>query len=456
LTLTASGADTYVWDGGVTDGVAFTPALGTTTYTVTGTDVNGCTSTDDVIVSVTIFPPVDAGVDQEVCEGETVTLTGSGAGAGGTYIWDGGVTDGIAFTPGLGTTTYIVTGTMVSGCESTDTVDITVNPLPTVTATADETEVCEGTTVTLTGSGAGAAGTYTWDGGVTDGVAFTPDPGTISYTVTGTDINGCENTATVDVTVNPLPTVTATADETEICIGATVILTGSGVGAGGAYTWDGGVIDGVAFTPGVGTTTYTVTGTDANGCENTATVDLIVYDVPEVFAGTNDTICDATEAYVLNGNEPFIGTGMWTITSGSGVLTDELSHNSSVELSYGVNVFVWTITNGACVASDEVLVYYNTDLCAINAPTGFSPNGDGVNDLFIIEGLNSFDKVSLVVFNRWGSKVYESNDYQNDWDGTNQFGISLGNNPLPSGTYFYIIKAGDSTDPIKNYLQIER
>jgi gliding motility-associated-like protein len=324
LTLTASGADTYVWDGGITDGVAFTPGLGTTTYTVTGTDANGCENTATVDVTVNPLPTVIATTDEtEICEGETVTLTGSGAGAGGTYTWDGGITDGVAFTPGLGTTTYTVTGTDANGCENTATVDVTVNPLPTVIATADETEVCEGETVTLTASG---ANTYVWDGGVTDGVAFTPGLGTTTYTVTGTDANGCTNTATVDLTVNPLPTVIAIADETEICEGETVTLTGGGADS---YVWDGGVTDGVAFTPELGTTTYTVTGTDANGCENTTTVDVTVNPLPVIDAGADVILClgdaltltaSGADTYVWDGGvtdglafTPDLGTTTYTV-----------------------------------------------------------------------------------------------------------------------------------------------
>ncbi|MCG8575479.1 MAG: hypothetical protein MI810_11390, partial [Flavobacteriales bacterium] len=226
LSATSTTGGTVTWDGGATNGVPFTPtSSGTITYTATSTSSpTDCPFAIDILVHET--PTIDGGADLEVCEGETVTLTGSGAGAGGTYTWDGGVTDGVAFTPGLGTTTYTVTGTTASGCENTATVDVTVNPLPVIDAGADVT-LCLGDELTLTGSGAGAGGTYTWDGGVTDGVTFTPGLGTTTYTVTGTTASGCENTATVDVTVNPLPTVTAIADETVICEDETVTLTGS-------------------------------------------------------------------------------------------------------------------------------------------------------------------------------------------------------------------------------------
>ena len=99
---------------------------------------------------------------------------------------------------------------------------MTVNALPTVSAGADQT-VCEGDNVTLAGSG---ASTYTWDNGITDNTAFTASA-TTTYTVTGTDVNVCQSSDQVTVTVNALPTVSAGADQT-ICIGEDVTLAGSG------------------------------------------------------------------------------------------------------------------------------------------------------------------------------------------------------------------------------------
>ncbi|MFT5819145.1 MAG: hypothetical protein ACI8ZM_000368 [Crocinitomix sp.] len=293
FTFTGGGADTYVWDLGVTDGVAFTAAIGTATYTVTGTDGNGCQNTATVDATVYNLPTVTASVDDsEVCDGESFTFTGGGA---DTYVWDLGVTDGVAFTTGVGTATYTVTGIDGNGCQNTATVDATVYALPTVTASVDDSEVCDGESFTFTGSG---ADTYTWDLGVTNGVAFTAGVGTATYTVTGIDGNGCQNTATVDATVYNLPTVTASVDDSEVCDGESFTFTGGGADT---YTWDLGVTDGVAFTAAVGTATYTVTGIDGNGCENTATVAATVYNLPTVTASVDDSeVCDG-ESFTFTG-----------------------------------------------------------------------------------------------------------------------------------------------------------
>lgn len=273
VTLSGSGATTYSWDNGVTDGVAFTIAS-TTTYTVTGTDGNGCQNTDQVTVTTNAAPSVDAGADIAVCAGGNVTLTASGTATG--YVWDNGITDGVAFTP-TATTTFTLTGTDAIGCQATDQVTVTVNTLPIVDAGADM-DACIGSDVTLSGSG---ATTYAWDNGVTDGVAFAA-AATTTYSVTGTDANGCQNTDQITVTVNALPVVNAGSDQT-VCEGTDVTLSGAGAAT---YAWDNGVTDGVAFAA-TTTTTYTVTGTDANGCQNTDQAVVNVNAAPNAVATDN-------------------------------------------------------------------------------------------------------------------------------------------------------------------------
>ena len=141
VTLTASGAGTITWDGGVTNGVAFTPPTGSTTYTATSDDGTDCGY--EQIIFVGDLPSVDAGTDIDACEGEMVTLNGSGA---TDYTWDGGVTDGVAFTPPGGTTTYTVTGTVDStGCENTDMVDVNVTVIDLTVTMTGTALVCDET-----------------------------------------------------------------------------------------------------------------------------------------------------------------------------------------------------------------------------------------------------------------------------------------------------------------------
>jgi gliding motility-associated-like protein len=358
ITFTEGGdADTYVWDPvDVISGTPYTPAaVGTTTYTLTGTnDLTGCETVETIDITVHPLPTVTASVDfDEICLGEAVIFNGGGA---DSYTWDMGVTDGVAFTPAaIGTVTYTVTGTSADGCVNTASIDVTVNDAPVVTASADDTEICEGETVTLTGGGAFS---YTWDMGVTDGVAFTPAAfGLTTYTVTGATALGCENTATIDITYSPLPTVTAAADDETICLGEMITLSGSGTDT---YTWDMGVTDGVAFAPAsVGVTTYTVTGTDAvSGCENTATIDITVEDVPAVTAAISETDICIGESVIFNG----AGADDYTWDMG---VTDGVAFTPIADGTFTYTVTGTTLISGCTnTASVNLTVHPNPSVVA--------------------------------------------------------------------------------------------
>ncbi len=334
ITLSGSGASSYSWDNGVIDGAAFAPAT-TQTYTVTGTDANGCVNTDQLTVSVNPLPNVSAGNDQTVCSGTSVTLSGSGA---TNYSWNNGITDGVAFTP-TSNQTYTVTGTDANGCSNTDQVNVNVNALPNVSAGSDQT-ICEGTSVTLNGSG---ASTYSWNNGVNNGIAFTINSSQ-SYTVTGTDANGCSNTDQVDITVHALPNVSGGIDQT-VCAGTSITLTGSGAST---YSWNNGVTNGASFVPG-SSQNYTVTGTDGNGCSNTDLVAVTVNLLPNVSAGADVAVCDGNTV-TLSGSGAT--SYSWDQGVNNGVAFTPTSSNS-----YTVT---GTDANG-CVNTDQVNVTVNTN-----------------------------------------------------------------------------------------------
>lgn len=141
---------------------------------------------------------------------------------------------------------------------------------PTVIANASATTICATNSVTLTGSG---ASTYSWTGGINNGVAFTP-ANTATYTVTGTDtVSGCKNTATKVITVNALPTVTATSNTTSLCSDSSATLSAMGANT---YTWSTNQTGvSIVVSPTI-TTSYSVTGTDVNNCTNTYTLTQVV------------------------------------------------------------------------------------------------------------------------------------------------------------------------------------
>ncbi len=410
VTVSASGAQSYVWDNGIQDGVGFVQSPSVVTYTVIGTDGNGCQSTDQLTVTVNALPVIDAGPDQALCDGSTVILTANGA---QNYVWDNGVQNGVAFQQGVSTVVYTVTGTDINGCSNDDQVAVTIYPLPVVDGN-DET-ACFGTDVTLMGSG---AVTYQWDNNVVDGVPFTVNT-TTTYTVTGTDANGCVSTGDATVTVLPLddpsftvsnfcegtagvvpvvtgltggaftlvnPTNGASVDaltgelqngqgatdyfieyttngscpqnsievvtvyalpvlsvqDTSICLNDWGTISASGAQS---YVWDNGLGSGATQSVSPPTTmTYTVIGTDANGCENTASLDVTVFPLPAVFAGNDTLICE-------NASISLSGQGAVSYTWNQGI-TDGVSFTPTQTQSY---VVIGTDANG-CQNTDDVVV----------------------------------------------------------------------------------------------------
>ena len=91
----------------------------------------------------------------------------------------------------------------------------------------------------------------------------------------------------------------------------------------------------------------------------------------------------------------------------------------------------------------------------MTVPEGFSPNGDNVNDQFVIDGLEYYPDNRITIFNRWGQKVFESAPYANNWDGTSQNSMTIGNEKLPEGTYFYLLDLGNG-DVMKGYIYLTR
>ena len=336
VTLTGGGASTYAWDNNVTNAVSFVPTA-TTTYMVTGTDANGCVNTAMVTVTVNALPTVTAtSSSAAVCAGDSVALTGGGT---NMYAWDNNVIDGVYFIP-TATTTYMVTGTDSIGCSNTAMVTVTVNALPTVTATSSSAAVCAGDSVILTGGGTNM---YMWDNNVMNGVPFMPIV-TTTYMVTGTDSIGCSNTAMVTVTVNALPIVTATSSSAAVCSGDSVMLTGGGAST---YAWDNNVTDAVSFVP-TATATYMVTGTDSNGCVNTASTTVAVNALPTVSLGPDTTQCGGT--VVLDAGN--IGAiYLWSDLS--------TSQTNTVSASGSYTVIV-TDVNG-CMGMDDATITINAN-----------------------------------------------------------------------------------------------
>lgn len=303
-TLTASGGDNYLWSTGETSASIEVSPTVTTTYTVSTTSINGCTSNTEITVTVIPELVADAGEDVEICDGEEILLTASG---GVNYTWNTGETSAqITVSPNI-TTTYSVTVEDSFGNSDTDSVTVTVNNIPTLTISEDVT-IVEGESVELTVSG---ADTYQWSSGETSNTIVVTPNSTTTYTVLGIDAT-CSAEVQVTVTVEELLVVSAGQDE-NVCenSGYEVVLTSS---PGDSYLWSTGeTTQSIVVSP-LSTTTYNVTVTSGIQ-EDTDDVTVFVNPNPNVV--------------ILNGESVDIMSGDFVTLSASGANTYEWNNGAT-------------------------------------------------------------------------------------------------------------------------------
>ncbi|WP_422104545.1 Ig-like domain-containing protein [Winogradskyella sp.] len=332
-TLGVTGSDNYLWSTGETTPFITVSPLVTTTYTVTSISTNGCSSTEEV--TVTVIPEVvaDAGNDVTICAGENVTLTATG---GVTYLWDTGDTTAEIIVAPTVTTTYTVTVEDDYGYTDSDSVTITVNETPDITV-SDDVAILEGETVTLSASG---GDNYLWStGDTTASITVTPTA-TTTYTVVSTAVGGCADIEQVTVTI--IPEVVADAGEdVTICSGESTTLNATG---GSTYLWNtGDTTAQLVVSPSV-TTTYTVTVEDDYGYTDEDSVTVTVIETPDISV-SDDIIIFEGESTTL------------TASGGNNYLWNTGETSASITVSPSVTTTYTVVSsNGICEDLEEVTV----------------------------------------------------------------------------------------------------
>ncbi|MDO9001103.1 MAG: gliding motility-associated C-terminal domain-containing protein [Bacteroidota bacterium] len=244
-------------------------------------------------------------------------------------------------------------------------------PTPTITIAPGSPSICAGTSVTVFGGG---ATTYTWMPGNINTASISLSPSvTTNYTLSGSTA-GCTGSNTVAVTINPNPTVTANATNSVICLGGSTTLNGGGAVT---YTWSGGITNGVAFSPTI-TTTYTVTGTSASGCINTAVKTISVLPNPIPLLNSNSPVC-------LGANLTFTASGGTINLTGPNGFASTATNPTIANVSALANGnYTLIVTAGTCTASTVSAVVINplplpiansnSPVC-LNQPINFTGSG---------------------------------------------------------------------------------
>ncbi|MCF8331467.1 MAG: gliding motility-associated C-terminal domain-containing protein [Bacteroidales bacterium] len=409
------GQQNVAWSHGVQafDGGWVSPTS-THTYTVYILDTSGNSASDDVTITVIPTPEPGLGPDTTICAGPNNYAVLQADSGYDTYLWNTGATTQSITVSNSGIYTVTVTD---GNCSATDSVNVTVAPTPNADAGPDK-EICFGDSVTLTA--AAANGSYAWSTGDSiQSITVSPNNDT-DYYLTVTSALGCKGYDTVTVKVHPLPNADAGPDK-EICYGEQVDLTASG---GQDYEWSNGDMFATTTVSPNNTTDYYVKVTDIHSCVNYDTTTVTVYPLPVVVASAKDSlIClgDETELYA---------TGAQTYSWNNGQTGSTVTISPVVTKNY---IVTGTDADG-CSNKDTVKVY-TEDCSTFFIPNAFSPNGDGLNDVFKPKGkFEAFKDYEFIIYDSFGNIIFKSEDPADGWDGT------INNEPAPADVYIYKIE----------------
>ena len=364
-----------------------------------------------------------------ICEGQTLNLTATLV-AGATYSWTGpgGFVSALQNPTITGTTVamsgvYTVTVNVVGppSCSANSSTTVTINANPIVTVNSPTT--CAGISTTLT---AGGATTYAWStGAVTNPITVPGTAGT--YTVTGTTA-GCTGSAVATVTTSPPPTVSFTGGTLSGCNPVICNFVASTAGNPGAsYSWNFG--DGSTGTGPNITHLYTTNGCHTviltvsfgAGCSTTDSIPCMIDVYPQptanfTFIPTTIDILNPT-AYFTNTstNTSSTTTWLWDFGDSTASVLQDPSHTWQYIGAHPVTLYVTTV-NGCTDAVTYMIII--DDIITAYIPNTFTPNNDGVNDIFNIysNGILS-ENYEMLIFDRWGNKIFTSRSLSEGWNG---------------------------------------
>lgn len=405
-------------------------------YSVRVTDVIGCVAVQNF--SVTSLPPIVFSAPtihqptcHDNCDGSLAAIP-SGGSLPYTYNWSPGGTPTLSVTS-LCSGSYSIQVTDASGCSASGTYTL-INPSAITLNSTVTPASCNTTTdgsINLSVGGGVPAYSYSWTNtAVTKDLINVPSG---SYSVTLTDQNGCKkDTAFIidaGVTVNAI-----TGRDTTFCQNGVFTLNGSASNGGVSYQWLelplGTVVSNttvVTINPVIGTSTFVLVAVNG-ACIDRDTILLTSFPLPLVDAGPFVTIPMLTSTVI--GGSPTGPSGSSYTWSPGTFLDNSFGSNPTTSNTVTTMYTVTVVDANGCRNSDTVTVLVTPQ---IKIPNGFSPNGDGKNDTWMIDLIYQFPDCEVEVYNRWGEQLFYAKGYSTPWNGQYK-----GKN-LPVGTYYYII-----------------
>jgi len=563
ITLTASGADTYVWSTGSTLTTISVSPTTTTNYFLKGTDSNGCWANDTISIVVNALPsisgtaiitPSNCYVDNgtitglsvsglspflfswtnasnvvvgtskdlynvpagsytleimdnntcistfgpisisnpptpsqpdistntnTLCEGETATLSILSTYTIGTnFEWilpDGSLSPTVPliidnFSP-VNVGDYCISATYL-GCSSVaNCISLSINTSPNVKILNSDANliVCQDDVGTLIATGANSylwsgPNNFLWSGSTIQISPFAPiNEG--FYIVEGKDINGCtaKDTAWLTFTSNPIITVNTDANNGLYCEHTNAMLTATGATN---YTWSGPnnyFFSGSSATISDLTTKdigwYYVTAIDTNNCSTTDSVKVSL-SIPSMFFNLEDkiTVCPGEDVLV---SADIYGAFSYSWTAPNGYLsTQQDLFLEEVEMP-NIGWYYLTVSDSiGCPQTDSFYLSVELKASCLLIPDLITPDGDMLNDTWVIPYIYYFPNVEVDIYNRWGNLIYHTAHYQNEWYGQinrNTQTVMNSQKNVPTGTYFFVMTLNDpqKTPPIKGYIDVQ-
>ena len=444
---------TYAWDNGLAPDITHTVSPAASVFFhVTATDANSCMGIDSVWVIVNMLPSAIAGDDDTLCFGDTLDINASLSYGINPLIfaWNNGLPNSPTHTlVPTQTLEYILTLTDANACTATDTLKIIVNPLPVANAGLDA-GVCLGDSVTI--SAATSTGTeplnFIWNNnaGTNSEISILPYSSAY-YAVTVSDINGCESSDSALVTVYTRPYAIAGEDVT-VCKGDTIILDASLSSGNGtlSYIWNNGL--GTGFTHQITADTaqiFYVSVKDVNNCIAVDSISVTVLSLPDYFVETVNTSCV--------GNADGQASVFLIVTETVTCLWHDGSTLPTISGLSAGNYYVVLTNQNTCSKTTAFEIKEGGDLQCLDIPSAFTPNGDGKNDKWEIRHINMYPNATLEIYSRWGQIIFSADklyDQENWWDGT------YNGKEASTGSYVYILKLNNGTDPITGVVTLIR
>ncbi len=471
----AIGATSYLWSispptaGTIspTGVVTWNPLFVDTAYvTVVGVGCNGNSAPSTTMV-ITYgnqpLPTIPAGASTR-CQGIGSDIYTTSSPGASSYIWS--ITPSSAGTISGSTANGVVNWNnsfsgsaticvQAVGCDTTNSVCVPVTiypepPKPSVSVLGSTT-ICPGGSVTLISS---SPTNNMWLPDSVYNVQLVVSSGGV-YAVVVSDANGCTNISdNVIITESNIPAVASISGPDSVCVNEAFKLTAS---SAQTYLWNNNETT-QEINPAINTpTTFTVTITDGGNCSGSASKTVYLYPYP--VAADDNAITNhntSIDISVIN-NDNANGTisVLTPPVNGSVQVNGQVISYTPNDQFSGTDQFTYILCSPKCANQCDTATVTVIVRDGLFIPNGFSPNGDGVNDLFEIVGLDNFPDNELLILNRWGDAVYRAKPYNNDWNGTSNTGIG-GGGRLTDGTYFFVFKTSPDSEPIRGYIELKR